>query len=48
METSVPGIYVAGTAQAPRDIPDSVAMGSGVASKVLELFSREGSLKSEG
>ncbi|HAZ31746.1 MAG TPA: disulfide reductase, partial [Dehalococcoidia bacterium] len=40
METSVPGIYVAGTAQGPRDIPDSVAMGSGVASKVLDLFSR--------
>jgi heterodisulfide reductase subunit A len=41
METSVPGIYVAGTAQGPRDIPDSVAMGSGVASKVLDLFSRD-------
>ncbi len=38
-ETSVPGIYVAGTAQGPRDIPDSVAMASGAASKVLELFS---------
>ncbi|MCL0065988.1 CoB--CoM heterodisulfide reductase iron-sulfur subunit A family protein [Dehalococcoidia bacterium] len=41
METSVPGIYVAGTAQGPRDIPDSVAMGSGVASKVLRVLSLE-------
>jgi heterodisulfide reductase subunit A len=41
LETSVAGIYVAGTAQGPRDIPDSVAMGSGAASKVLELFSRD-------
>lgn len=37
-ETSVAGIYVAGTAQGPRDIPDSVAMGSGAASRVLEFF----------
>jgi heterodisulfide reductase subunit A len=41
LETSVPGIYVAGTAQGPRDIPDSVAMGSGAACKVLELFSQD-------
>ena len=39
LETSIPGIYVAGTAQGPRDIPDSVAQGSGAASKVLTLFS---------
>ena len=39
LETSVPGIYVAGTAQGPRDIPDSVAQASGAASKVLALFS---------
>lgn len=37
-DTSVAGIYVAGTAQGPRDIPDSVAMGSGAASRVLEFF----------
>ncbi|MBM4447818.1 MAG: FAD-dependent oxidoreductase [Chloroflexi bacterium] len=41
LETSVPGIYVAGTAQGPKDIPDSVAQGSGAASKVLALFSRK-------
>jgi len=39
LETSVPGIYVAGTAQGPKDIPDSVAHASGAASKVLALFS---------
>ncbi len=40
LETSRPGIYVAGTAQGPRDIPDSVAQGSAAAGKVLALFSR--------
>ena len=39
LETSVPGIYVAGTAQGPKDIPDSVSQASGAASKVLALFS---------
>ena len=39
LETSIPGIYVAGTAQGPKDIPDSVAHASGAASKVLTLFS---------
>ena len=41
LETSVPGIYVAGTAQGPKDIPDSVAQASGAASKVLVLFSSD-------
>lgn len=41
LETSVAGIYMAGTAQGPKDIPDSVAQGSGAASKVLVLFSRK-------
>ncbi len=41
LETSVPGIYVAGTAQGPKDVPDSVAQGSGAASKVLVLFSHK-------
>ncbi len=42
LETSVPGIFVAGTAQGPRDIPDSVAQASGAVSKVLTLFSSAG------
>jgi len=41
LETNIPGIYVAGTAQGPKDIPDSVAQASGAASKVLTLFSHK-------
>lgn len=40
LETSVPGVFVCGTAQGPKDIPDSVAQGSGAAGKVLTLFAR--------
>lgn len=40
-ETSTAGVYVAGACQAPRDIPDSVAMASATAAKVLGLFSAE-------
>ncbi|MBI5489839.1 MAG: CoB--CoM heterodisulfide reductase iron-sulfur subunit A family protein [Deltaproteobacteria bacterium] len=39
VETNTAGIFVAGACQAPRDIPDSVAMASAAASKVLGLFS---------
>ena len=41
LETSVPGIYLAGTAQGPKDIPDSVAQASGAAGMVLSLFSHD-------
>ncbi len=41
VETNTAGIFVAGACQAPRDIPDSVAMASAAASKVLGLFSQE-------
>ena len=41
LETSVPGIYLAGAAQGPKDIPDSAAQASGAAGKVLSLFSRD-------
>ncbi len=41
LETSVPGIYMAGTAQGPKDIPDSVAQASGAAGKVLSLLSHD-------
>ncbi len=40
METTRPGIFLAGTAQSPKDIPDSVAQASGAAAKVLTLFQR--------
>ncbi len=41
VETNTAGIFVAGACQSPRDIPDSVAMASAAASKILGLFSNE-------
>lgn len=41
LETTVPGIYVAGVAQGPKDIQDTVAQGSGAGAKVLELLAQE-------
>ncbi|TET39201.1 MAG: CoB--CoM heterodisulfide reductase iron-sulfur subunit A family protein [Dehalococcoidia bacterium] len=41
LESAVPGIYLAGTATGPKDIPDAVAQASGAASKVLALFSKD-------
>jgi len=38
VEALSPGIYLAGCAQAPRDIPDTVAQASGAASMVTALF----------
>jgi heterodisulfide reductase subunit A len=39
VETNTAGVFVAGACQAPRDIPDSVAMASAAAAKVLGLLS---------
>lgn len=41
LESTVPGVYLAGTAQGPKDIPDAVAQASGAASKVLALFAKD-------
>jgi heterodisulfide reductase subunit A len=41
VETLTSGIYLAGTAQWPRDLPDTISSASGAASKVLSLFSRQ-------
>ena len=41
VESAAMGIYLAGAAQAPKDIPDSVSQASAAASKVLGLFSQE-------
>ncbi len=41
VESLTAGIYLAGAAQAPRDIPDTIAMAGGAAAKVLALFSQE-------
>ena len=39
-ETLTAGVFLAGTAQAPKDIPDTVSQASAAASKALELLSR--------
>jgi heterodisulfide reductase subunit A2 len=41
VETNTAGVFVAGACQAPRDIPESVAMASATAAKVLSLFSAD-------
>jgi heterodisulfide reductase subunit A len=40
VESLTAGIFLAGTAQWPRDIPDTITSASAAASKVLSLFSR--------
>jgi len=40
LETNTDGIFLAGTVSGPRDIPETVAQGSGVAAKVAGLFSK--------
>ncbi len=40
VETPMPGVYMAGCAQAPKDIPEAVAQASGAASKVIEQFAK--------
>jgi heterodisulfide reductase subunit A2 len=39
VETLTAGIFLAGVAQGPKDIPETVAQASGAAGKVLQLFS---------
>ncbi len=38
VETSRPGVFLAGTGLGPKDIPEAVAQGSAAAGKVLSLF----------
>jgi len=38
LETSRPGIFMAGVAQGPKDIPDTVAQGGGAAAKAIALL----------
>ena len=40
VESLTAGIYLAGAAQFPKDIPETVAQGSGTAAKVLQLFAQ--------
>jgi heterodisulfide reductase subunit A len=41
VETNTAGVFLAGACQAPRDIPETVAMASGAASKIAALFSKD-------
>ncbi|QGY40385.1 4Fe-4S dicluster domain-containing protein [Pseudodesulfovibrio cashew] len=41
VETNTAGVYLAGSCQGPKDIPQSVGQGSAAASKVLTLFSKD-------
>jgi heterodisulfide reductase subunit A len=38
--TTTDGVYIAGCAQGPKDIPDTVAQASGAAARILSLISR--------
>ena len=40
VETNTAGVFLAGVAQGPKDIPSSVAQGSGAAAKVIGLLSK--------
>lgn len=40
LESLTAGVYLAGAGQAPKDIPETVAQGSGAAAKVLTLLSQ--------
>jgi heterodisulfide reductase subunit A len=41
VETLTAGVFIAGTGQGPKDIPETVAQASGAAAKVLQLFSHD-------
>jgi heterodisulfide reductase subunit A len=41
VESLVPGFFLAGCAQAPKDIPETVAQASAAASKVSEMFAKK-------
>ncbi len=40
VESGIPGIFLAGAALGPKDIPETVAQASGAAAKVLSMFRR--------
>jgi heterodisulfide reductase subunit A len=41
LESLTAGVFLAGAAQFPKDIPEAVAQGAGAAAKALQLFARE-------
>jgi len=40
VETNVEGVFLAGTCQGPKDIPDSIAHGIAVAERVMEVLEK--------
>jgi len=48
LETSRPGVFLAGAGTGPKDIPEAVSQGSGAAGKVLSLFGRWGASADQG
>ena len=38
LESTLPGVFLAGTCQGPRDIAETVCQGSGVAARVIRLL----------
>jgi heterodisulfide reductase subunit A len=42
VETTQPGVFLAGTVQGPRDIPETVAQGSAAAAKVIQRLRQQG------
>jgi heterodisulfide reductase subunit A len=40
LESSTAGIFLAGTCQSPKDIPDTVSQASGAAAKVIDLLAK--------
>jgi heterodisulfide reductase subunit A len=40
VSSSAPGVYMAGAALGPKDIPETVSQASGAAAKVLSLFQK--------
>jgi heterodisulfide reductase subunit A len=40
VDTNVPGVYVCGYCQSPKDIPESVAQASGAAARAAETMAR--------
>jgi heterodisulfide reductase subunit A len=41
VESLTAGVFLAGAAQGPKDIPETVSQASGAAAKVMQLFSRD-------
>ncbi len=41
VETTTAGVFIAGTAQGPKDIPDSVAQGSAAAAKAISILAQD-------